>query len=431
MINLERIKNKFKVDKSFKDLPKETKKVFIKRKIKDAGINGSTILFGLFTVAILIWMVVYIFTTGASTLTWDFITSDYTAESLTLAPEEGMIEAPGNLTFENSTNAEYFSSKWGVAFGDGKDNLQNNVVYVVHIEENSPFNDFVNPKGEKVTLTSDYYCNYISISTDGMDFEQLNGSDLSAQEMAEELDKAEYIFGSNYQTRGEGIRGSLLTTLLLIAFSLLFSLPLGIGAAIYLGVYAKNGPITKGIRTLIDVTSGIPSIIFGLAGAIIFIPFVNAISATSGGSIFSGSLTMAIMLLPTIVKTTEESINVIPKSLTQASLALGASRTQTTFKIVLPNALPGILTSTLLSIGRIIGESAALVFAMGSTIGNTASFTNGYASLAVHIYVILGGEAPRYQAACAIAIIILIVVLVLSLLVKLISLRLNRFKGAK
>ena len=374
MINLERIKNKFKVDKSFKDLPKETKKVFIKRKIKDAGINGSTILFGLFTVAILIWMVVYIFTTGASTLTWDFITSDYTAESLTLAPEEGMIEAPGNLTFENSTNAEHFSSKWGVAFGDGKDNLQNNVVYVVHIEENSPFNDFVNPKGEKVALTSDYYCNYISISTDGMDFEQLNGSDLSAQEMAEELDKAEYIFGSNYQTRGEGIRGSLLTTLLLIAFSLLFSLPLGIGAAIYLGVYAKNGPITKGIRTLIDVTSGIPSIIFGLAGAIIFIPFVNAVSGTSGGNIFSGSLTMAIMLLPTIVKTTEESINVIPKSLT---------------------------------------------------------FTNGYASLAVHIYVILGGEAPRYQAACAIAIIILIVVLVLSLLVKLISLRLNRFKGAK
>ena len=431
MINLERIKNKFKVDKSFKDLPKETKKVFIKRKIKDAGINGSTILFGLFTVAILIWMVVYIFTTGASTLTWDFITSDYTAESLTLAPEEGMIEAPGDLTFENSTNAKHFSSKWGVAFGDGKDNLQNNVVYVVHIEENSPFNDFVNPKGEKVTLTSDYYCNYISISTDGMDFEQLNGSDLSAQEMAEELDKAEYIFGSNYQTRGEGIRGSLLTTLLLIAFSLLFSLPLGIGAAIYLGVYAKNGPITKGIRTLIDVTSGIPSIIFGLAGAIIFIPFVNAVSGTSGGNIFSGSLTMAIMLLPTIVKTTEESINVIPKSLTQASLALGASRTQTTFKIVLPNALPGILTSTLLSIGRIIGESAALVFAMGSTIGNTASFTNGYASLAVHIYVILGGEAPRYQAACAIAIIILIVVLVLSLLVKLISLRLNRFKGAR
>ena len=430
MINLEKIKNRFKVDKSLKDLPPETKKVFVKRKIKDLGINGSTIIFGLFTVAILIWMVVYIFTTGSSTLTWEFITSDYTSESLTLSPEGGQAEA-GDITFENSTNAEYFSSKWGVAFEDGKDNLQNNIVYLIHIEEGSPFNDFVNTNGETVTLTSDYYCNYISISTDGNDYSQLVGSEMSAQEMANKLDEANYIFTANFRTKGEGIRGSLLTTLSLIGFSLLFSLPLGIGAAIYLGVYAKNGPFTKAIRTLIDVTSGIPSIIFGLAGAVIFIPFVNAISGTSGGNIFSGSLTMAIMLLPTIVKTTEESINVIPKSLTQASLALGASRTQTTFKVVLPNAMPGILTSTLLSIGRIIGESAALVFAMGSAIGNSASLTNGYASLAVHIYVILGGEAPRYQAACAIAIIILVVVLILSLLVKLISLRLNRFKGAR
>ena len=127
MINLEKIKNKFKPDKSLNGLPPETKKVFVKRKIKDLGINGSTIVFGLFTVAILIWMVVYIFTTGSSTLTWEFITSDYTSESLTLSPEGGQAEA-GDMTFENSTNAEYFSSKWGVAFEDGKDNLQNNIV---------------------------------------------------------------------------------------------------------------------------------------------------------------------------------------------------------------------------------------------------------------------------------------------------------------
>lgn len=431
MINLERVKNKFKFDKSYKTLSKEEKKKFISRKAKDFGINGGTILFGLFTVAILIWMVVYIFTTGASTLTWDFITSDYTKESLTLTPPDDGIAEVGDLTFENTTNSPYFSDKWGIAFRDGKDNLQNNVVYIAHIEEGSPFLTFLNYDGETVQINESFYCNYISISTNGNDFKQLNGSDLDAQEMATSLNSAKYVLGCNFMTRGEGIRGSLLTTLMLIGFSLLFSLPLGVGAAIYLGVYAKNGPITKGIRTLIDVTSGIPSIIFGLAGAVIFIPFVNALGGTSGGNIFSGSLTMAIMLLPTIVKTTEESINVIPKSLTQASLALGASRTQTTFKVVLPNALPGILTSTLLSIGRIIGESAALVFAMGSAIGNNPSLTNGYASLAVHIYVILGGEAPRYQAACAIAIIILIVVLVLSLLVKLLSLKLNKYKGAK
>ncbi len=423
--------NFFKVDKSFKSMNSKQKRHYIARKLKDGGINVGTVCFGLFTVAMLIWMVVYIFTTGSSTLTWEFITSDYTKESLTLYTGEKNYFEAGDLTFENTTNAEIFSEKWGVALENGVDNMQNNIVYVVHIEDGSPFNDFVNKDGEAVEISDNFYCNYLSVSKTGADFSQLNGSELTAEEMCQELEQSNYILGANFMTKGEGIKGSLLTTLMLIGFSLLFSLPLGIGAAIYLGVYAKNGPITKGIRTLIDVTSGIPSIIFGLAGAVIFIPFVNSISGLTGGNIFTGSLTMALMLLPTIVKTTEESINVIPKSLTQASLALGASRTQTTFKVVLPNAMPGILTSTLLSIGRIIGESAALVFAMGSMIGNTASLSSGYASLAVHIYVILGGEAPRYAAACAIAIIILIVVLVLSLLVKLISLRLNRFKGAQ
>ena len=423
------IKNKFKFDKSYKNLNKAEKKVYIKRKIKDGITNGGTVCFGLATVAILIWMVVYIFTTGASTLTWDFLTSDYTIHTVSLhSPEDFEI---GNETFENTSNSDYFSEKRGVAFKDGVDNLQNPVVYVAHIEDGSPFNLLLNANNEIETINQNYYCSYLYVEYIDGTSEQLKGTELTASEFAKEMDEVVRIDASSFLSRGEGIRGSLLTTLSLIGFSLLFALPLGVGAAIYFGVYAKKNAFTNAIRTLIDVTSGIPSIIFGLAGAIIFIPFTNALSGSTGGNIFSGSLTMAVMLLPIIVKTTEESIRVIPQSLTQASLALGASRTQTTFKVVLPNALPGILTSTLLSIGRIIGESAALVFAMGATIGDYASLTDGNASLAVHIYVILGGEAPRYQAACAIAIIILIVVLVLSLLVKLISLRLNRFKGAQ
>ena len=419
---------KLKIDKSYKTLSKEGKKKYLKRKIKDGVANGGTILFGLATVAILVWMVVYIFTTGSGTLTWDFITSDYTKHTVVLrSPDDFDL---GGGTFENSTNSQYFSEKWGVSFTDGVDNLQNPVVYIAHIEEGSPFNSLIDPNGGQYTINNSYYIGYLYVENNDGTSEQLSSGDLNAAQFAEAMDKAIRIDTSSLLSKGEGIRGSLLTTLMLIGFSLLFALPLGIGAAIYLGVYARKNPITSGIRTLIDVTSGIPSIIFGLAGAIIFIPFTNAMSGSTGGNIFSGALTMAIMLLPTIVKTTEEAIRVIPYSLTQASLALGASRTQTTFKVVLPNALPGILTSTLLSIGRIIGESAALVFAMGATIGDNPSLTDGNASLAVHIYIILGGEAPRYEAACAIAIIILIVVLVLSLLVKLISLKLNRFKGA-
>ncbi|HBE99112.1 MAG TPA: phosphate ABC transporter, permease protein PstA, partial [Firmicutes bacterium] len=179
------------------------------------------------------------------------------------------------------------------------------------------------------------------------------------------------------------------------------------------------------------VTSGIPSIIFGLAGALIFIPFINGITGHTGGSIFSGSLTLAIMLLPTIVKTVEESIKVVPASLSQASLALGASKVQTIFKVTLPNSLPGILSATLLSIGRIIGESAALIFSMGAVIGDNVSLLDGQASLAVHIWTCLQGESPQYGSACAISIIILAVVLLLSLLIKLLSYQLEKKKGKR
>ena len=135
------------------------------------------------------------------------------------------------------------------------------------------------------------------------------------------------------------------------------------------------------------------------------------------------------MLLPTIVKTVEESINTVPASLSQASLALGASKVQTVFRVVLPNAIPGILSATLLSIGRIIGESAALIFAMGATIGDNVSLLDGHASLAVHIWTCLQGESPQYGSACAISILLLILVLFLSLSVKLLSYRLSKKKG--
>lgn len=138
---------------------------------------------------------------------------------------------------------------------------------------------------------------------------------------------------------------------------------------------------------------------------------------------------MTMILLPTIVKTVEESIKVIPKSLSNASLALGSSRTGTVFKVVVPNALPGMLTSLLLSIGRIIGESAALVFAMGTTISEVASMNGSNASLAVRIWVILGGDHPAYDNACAISIVIIVIVLILTLLIKLVSHKLNKFKA--
>lgn len=143
---------KFKIDKSYKTLSKEGKKKYLKRKIKDGVANGGTILFGLATVAILVWMVVYIFTTGSGTLTWDFITSDYTKHTVVLrSPDDFDL---GGETFENSANSLYFSEKWGVSFTDGVDNLQNPVVYIAHIEEGSPFNSLVDSMVINTQLTT-------------------------------------------------------------------------------------------------------------------------------------------------------------------------------------------------------------------------------------------------------------------------------------
>lgn len=397
------------------------------RKTKEISSFLGTILFALFTFSILIWMTIYVFQNGITLLSWDFITGDYSAHSYTIRTADD-INVETTSHFENKGNYQFFSSRWGVALKDDK-NGEDDVVYIVDISENSPFTSLVDSRGNEVNVNKDYYISSLALLDDTGNLDVVSSKD-GAAKMAEELEKASQIFDGTLTSKGQGIRGSLLTTLCLIGFALLFSLPLGIGGAIYLSVYAKDTPVTRMIRTLIDVTSGIPSIIFGLAGAIIFIPFLNTLTNTTGGSIFSGSLTLAIMLLPTIIKTVEESINNVPASLPNASLALGASKNQTIFKIILPNALPGILTATLLSIGRIIGESAALVFSMGAIIGDNVNLLDGQASLAVHIWTCLQGETPQYGNACAISIIILLVTLFLSISIKLISYIYTKKRGA-
>lgn len=396
------------------------------RKIKDGTGLGSIFLFSSFTFIILIWMIVYVFQNGTSLLNSNFLFGDYSQKVTTIKSKDSSY-VPLEYNFENISKTENFSSRWGIGI-ENRTHSEEDVIYIVSIEKDSPFLDLVDNNNEKVTIDTSYYLSSLTLFMDDGDIEVFGPKD-GASNIVKGLDKAYSIFDGTLTSPGKGIRGSLLTTLALIGFSLLFSLPLGIGGAIYLSCYAKDNFITNMIRTLIDVTSGIPSIIFGLAGAIIFIPFLNTITSTNGGSLFSGSLTMAIMLLPTIVKTVEESIKRVPHSLKDASLSLGASQAQTIFKIILPNAMPGILSATLLSIGRIIGESAALIFSMGAIIGDNLSLLEGHASLAVHIWTCLQGETPQYGSACAISIIILIVVLLLSLLVKLLSFSLKKKKG--
>ena len=398
------------------------------RGIKDLLRGFNSFFFAFLIVALLIWIVVYIFATGSGKLTLEKIFGNYKTDTYSLKTENNFVLS-NDLDFSDlDLSNPNVSKKWGVEFKLLSVN-DKSYVAINKVSENSPFNYLINSNNDEVFKVGfeGLYISSMSVM-DSNNYLNVIVGQTTIENFIAELDKGVKIVDSTFLGEGGGFRGSLLNTLALIGLSLLFAFPLGVGAAIYLGVYAKGTKVTSIIRSLIDMISGVPSIIFGLAGALIFIPVASLIPGTNGGNLLSGALTMAMILLPTIVKTVEESIKVIPKSLTQASLALGANKTETVFKVVLPNSLPGILTSLLLSIGRIIGESAALVFAMGTTIAEYANMSGSNATLAVHIWVILGGDHPAYDNACAIAIVIIIIVLILTLLIKLIAYKMNKFK---
>ena len=399
-----------------------------KRKFFDGLLNGITYLFSSLGIVILALIFVFIFSTGGSTLSFDLLSEDYYSTNYVVrysSPYEG-----GNYVYSPSDN-EYFSSKWGIALEDTTSIEGTDAISISYIDRESPLIDgLVNVSNSNYHhLEVGTYISTLLVNTE--DGRVLSSSVRNgAEKMCETLNQAQTITNMNLSRGGGGIKGSLISTLYLILFTLILLLPLGIAAAIYLSIYAKDNKITRALKTLIDMSSGVPSIIFGLVGLLIFVPMLNGIIDSDGHSLIAGALTMTIMLLPTVISTTKETIDVIPKKIINGSLALGASQTQTTFKIILPNAIPGILTSTLLAIGRIIGESAALIFVMGTQIQDNIILNQGSTTLATHIYNLMGLENPNTSLAAAIAIIILIAVLVLNILVKLVGLYFKK-KGLK
>jgi len=228
----------------------------------------------------------------------------------------------------------------------------------------------------------------------------------------------EYEFGSKKIT----ILPSIITTLMTVALSLLIAVPIGLCTAIFLNEYAKkNNLFIKIIRGAIDLLNGVPSIVYGLFGMITFVPLIGGKS-----SILAGTLTVSIMLLPTIVRSTEESLKSVQHSLREGSLALGAGKMRTIFKIVLPSALPGIMSAIILSMGRVIAESAPFIYTMGSVISATPTgYLDGNATLAVALYQ-LAGEGWYINEAYATAVVLIILVLGLNILAELIAGKLNK-----
>lgn len=397
-----------------------------KRIIKDKIYNSFTYIASTFGLVTLIAIIVFVMSKGSGLLNIGLLTSDYNIKVYNLYTEEDVqfcnCDAPENLE-----EGSFYSPKWGIALKDDKNREGHSVIKVVYINENSPLTNLANKNATDeedayIKVTPGYLVNSIIFTNKDFAFTK-NG----AQIMIDKFENADGIKEFSIENLGGGIRGSLITTFYLIGLTLAIALPVGILTAIYLSEYAPKNVLTNFLRSLIEMLTGVPSIIFGLMGAAVFIPLTTKYLGASGGNIISGSMTLAVILLPIIIRSTEEALKVVPKDFRSASLALGANHTQTTFKVVLPSAFPGILTATILSIGRIIGESAALIYAIGTAIKDNVILTERSTSLAVHIWSVMkGAETPNIELACTISIIILFTVLVLNILVKLISNKLNK-----
>ena len=224
------------------------------------------------------------------------------------------------------------------------------------------------------------------------------------------------LFAWEYTSENVSLLPALINTLFMTALSLIIAVPIGIISAIYLVEYAKRGNKLVGIvRITTETLSGIPSIVYGLFGSLFF---VNACGFDL--SLLSGALTLSIMILPLIMRTTEEALIAVPDSYREGSFGLGAGKLRTVFRIVLPTAVPGILSGVILSIGRIVGESAALVFTAGTVAEVAKGLFSSTRTLAVHMYAI-SGEGLYIGQTYATAVVLLLLVIVINALSGLIA----------
>lgn len=217
------------------------------------------------------------------------------------------------------------------------------------------------------------------------------------------------LFAWKYNTENVSMTPAIINTIIMVFLTLLLAVPIGIAAAIYLVEYSKrNSKLVKVIRLTTETLAGIPSIVFGLFGFIVFVLLLKW-----GNSLLAGVLTLTMMVLPTIVRTTEESLLAVPDMFREGSYGLGAGKLRTIFVIVLPAAIPGILSGVILAIGRIVGESAAFIFTAGTVAEVPKSLFSSTRTLAVHMYSLLN-EGLYTNQAYATAVILLVIVLIIN-----------------
>lgn len=392
-----------------------------RRKVRDFIMQLLIYLSALFTISILVVIIIFILYKGLPGINKSFLTNQW-EEKTTFVYVNSMISNPIEIETqetqsEESNHSELMETQQlktvgyikalGITIGISEEEN----VYIKSIDKNSPIKSCVDSQGNPYEIKKGYKITRLGDI-------KLENSTLN--EAIEAFDQADSIMKMKVVRPGGGILPMLVSTLYLIVLSLIIAAPIGILSAIYLNEYARAGRLLRLIRFAILSLAGIPSIIYGLFGMLVFVQLLRM-----QYSILAGSLTLSIILLPTIISSTEEALKAIPSTYRESSLGLGATKLQTNYKVVLPGAIPGILVAIILSIGRIVGESAALMLTAGTVaqipkglIGSTASA----ATLTTKLYQVMKEEG-NIEAACSIGIVLLALIVILNMISKLIMKR--------
>lgn len=387
------------------------------RQIKDNIIKALIYASSAFSVVILVIIIGFILIKGIPRINMDFLTHSY-EDKTTYVTIEGVTGAAAEIE-----GSQCISETLGVALAVSEEGL-----VIEKIEKDSLLKSGVDGTGAVYGLKKDDIIT--KLGSYNVERELKNGTD--SEEILIESAKAirdnKGAMKIKAVRKGGGIVTMVVTTIYMIGLSLVIAGPVGILAAVYLNEYAKKGKMMTLIHFAIENLAGIPSIIYGLFGSLVFVQMLKL-----QYSILAGALTVSIILLPTIITTTEETLKTIPKTYRESSLGLGATKLQTVTRVVLPNAISGILVAVLLSIGRIVGESAALLLTAGTVaqipsrlFGNSASG----ATLTIKAYMLMK-EENDLTTACAIGVILLLIVIVINVSSKLVTKYFLNNKGEK
>ena len=375
------------------------------RKIKDFFVQSLIWLSALSSGAILIIVVGFIFSNGWGLISMDFITRDFRGDLSVVN-----VETDGTMfTMIDALSDDYiFIDQLGIGLAATDEGI-----VVRYIDGNSPTKSAVDRANNPFSLKTGQVL-------EGVDDLRFNAS-TPLSEIGEAFEGLTEM-SLRVRTLGGGVWPLIVSTLMLIVVTLTISAPIGILAAVYMVEYAKQGRIVNMIRFAVEILAGMPSIIYGLFGLVFFNRMLGMQQ-----SIFTGALTLTILLLPIMIRSTEEALKTVPRSYREASFGLGANKIQTIFKIIMPSALPGIMVGIILSIGRIVGETAALLFTLGGfarmpmnmNTGNLSIFEQG-ATLTLRAYFEVQ-ESANIEMASAIGIVILVIVFTLNMFSKLIT----------